>query len=138
MNPVPHRLSSARRRVVSEMVLVMTPSFPMLEAPVRIRVHSSVTAFVTSQIEALSPFMGVPYRLAITGFNLLAVCRFGRVFTSLDEASKQVYVALWSDAPIAVCRDFIKLIRSCAMLSFYDHPDVSARLPGAMGRRDVG
>ncbi len=124
-----HRLSSSRRQVVSAMVRALLPSFPDLASSEQMRVQSSVTSFVTSQIEALPSFMGFPYRLVITGFGLLSVLRFGRVFSALDEGSQQAYLLQWSEAPIGVLRDFIKLIRSCALLAYYDHPDVSRRLP---------
>ncbi len=128
-----HRLSSSRRDVVAELVRLLTPSFPALDASERDRVQSSVTGFVTSQIESLPTFMGFPYRLVLTGFGWLSVFRFGRVFGSLDEASQQAYLSDWSDGRIGLLRDFIKLIRSCALLAYYDHPEVSRRLPSMSG-----
>ena len=126
---MPRRLSSTHRDVVAEVVRLTTPSFPPLDDPARRRVHSRVTAFVTSQIEGLPSFMSLPYRAMLTAFRLLPVLRFGRDFRSLDETTKESYLAAWSDAKLGPCRDFIKLIRSCALLAFFDHPDVVRSLP---------
>lgn len=127
----PRRLSAGRREVVAEIVRSIAPAYPDLDEAERTRVHWSVTAFVASQIESLPSFMAAPYRLAITAFDLLPLLRFGRRFVSLDENARQAWVALWSDARFGPARDFVKLIRSCALLAYFDHPDVLRRLPSA-------
>lgn len=126
---MPRRLSSTHRDVVTEIVRLVTPLFPPLDDATRARVHSSVTAFVTSQIEGLPSFMGLPYRIAISAFQLLPILRFGRGFRSLDESTQKAYLAAWSDAKLGPFRDFIKLIRSCALLAYFDHPEVIQNLP---------
>ena len=124
-----HRLSSSRRQVVAEIVRLVTPDYPKLEEPERARVLASVTSFVSSQIDAMPSFIALPYRIAISLFQLLPVLRYGRGFKSLDDDTKESYLAIWSDATIGPFGDFIKLIRSCALLAYFDHPDVTRRLP---------
>ncbi len=135
--PIPRRLSSTRREVVAEIVRSVVPADLDLDELERTRVHSAVTGFVTSQIEALPSFLAVPYRAAITAFQLLPILRFGRRYLSLEDASKQSYLALWSDSPFGPVRDFIKLIRSCALLAYFDHPDVRRHLPAACDPRQA-
>lgn len=127
----PRRLSSSRRRVVTEIVRLMTPDYPDLGEPERSRARSAATAFVTSQIEGLPPFMAFPYGIAITAFELLPLLRFGRPFQALDEEAQRAYLSRWNDAKLGPFRDFVKLIRSCALLAYFDHPDVIRGLPGA-------
>jgi hypothetical protein len=117
--------------VVAEIVRLITPAYPDLDERERARVNESVTGFVTSQIEALPAFLALPYGLAITAFQLLAILRFGRRFLSLPEAVKPAYLSIWADAKIGPARDLIKLIRSCALLAYFDHPDVLRHLPAS-------
>lgn len=127
----PRLLSPGRRQVVDEVVRLVTPTYPALDPADRARVHASVCGFVSSQIESLPSFMFLPYQAAMTAFELLPVLRFRRRFPALDEARKRAYLALWSDAAFGPARDFVKLMRSCALLAYFDHPDVLRRLPGA-------
>jgi hypothetical protein len=120
--------------VVAEMVRVISPAYPELDDAQRARVLTSVTAFVSSQIEAMPRFLAIPYGIAITAFQLLAILRFGRGFRSLDETSQRSYLAMWSDAKLGPFRDFVKLIRSCTLLAYFDHPEVTRQLPAMIAR----
>lgn len=115
--------------MVAEIVRLVTPGFPTLEDPERARVLAAVTGFVSSQIEAMPSFMSSPYCIAISAFRLLTVLRYGRFFEALDEEAKRAWLASWSDSKLGPFSDFIKLIRSCALLAYFDHPDVTQRLP---------
>ncbi len=125
----PRRLSPSQRQIVARIVGRVLPARPCLSAPERARVHSAVTGFVASQIEALPTFLALPYRVALVAFQLLPALRYGRRFDSLDDASQAAYLTLWSEGPLAPARDFTKLIRSCALLAYFDHPDVRSHLP---------
>ncbi len=116
---------------MAEIIRLIVPAYPDLEETERARIHSAVTAFVASQIESLPAHLYGPYRLAITLFGLLPLLRFGKRFALLDETVKEAYLALWSDGPIGPTRDFVKLIRGCALLAYFDHPDVRRRLPAS-------
>ena len=125
----PGRLSQSQRQVVAEIVGLVLPERPSLSAPERARVHSAVTGFVASQIEAMPTFLALPYRVTLVAFQLLSTLRYGRRFDGLNEASQAAYLALWSEGPVAPARDFTRLIRSCALLAYFDHPDVRSHLP---------
>ena len=125
----PRRLSPAQRQVVAEIVRLLLPERPELDGRERVRVESAVTGFVASQIEALPGVLALPYRAALGAFQLLPALRFGRRFGGLDDDAKAAWLALWSDGPFAPARDFTKLIRSCALLAYFDHPDVRLHLP---------
>ena len=60
--------------------------------------------------------------------------RFGRRFVALDAERRAAYVALWSDSPIGAMRNFVKLIRGCALLAYYDHPALLEALEAQAGR----
>lgn len=134
----PRRLSQSQRQLVAKIVGLVLPERPSLSAPERARVRSAVTGFVASQIEALPTFMALPYRVALLAFQLLPTLRYGRRFDGLNEASQAAYLALWSEGPVAPARDFIKLIRSCALLAYFDHPDVRSQLPMPGGTLPAG
>lgn len=121
-------LSARQERVLSEIVRLLTPSYPDLDAATKARVHADVTTFVIRRIVAMPSFLRLPYRVAITAFNLLPIVWRVRGFVSLPAAAQAAYVAWWSEAPLGPMRDFVKLIRSCALLAYFDHPEVAAHL----------
>jgi hypothetical protein len=106
----------------------LLPGEPVLSGDASIVARREVSGFVCSQIAALPAHLRVPYRVALAAFELLPVVRHGRRFSRLDEARKARYLGLWSGAPIAAFRNFVKLIRSCALLAFFDHPLVMAAM----------
>ena len=70
----------------------------------------------------------VPNIIAQRAFNCLSCLRFGLPFTVINQEKQGRYVRLWSQSPIGLMRDFIKLIRSCVLLSYLDHPLVLQEL----------
>jgi hypothetical protein len=120
---------------VAEIVRLTLPASPDLDERVLARVHADVIDFTVSQIEALPSFLHLPYRLGVTAFQFLSLLRHGRRFAYLPAAAKQSYLSLWSDGVIGPTRDFIKLIRSCALLAYFDHPEVRKRL---LAEREAG
>jgi hypothetical protein len=119
-----------RERTVAGIVACVVPAVPALDAAARAAALSDVTRFVHLQIRALPDFLRVPYQLALVGFDWLAVLRWGRPFRALDAERRAAWVALWSDAPLALPRSFLRLIRGCALLAWYDHPALLAALGG--------
>ena len=126
-------LSRTRTTVVAGIIGVLTPVYPDLEESVRLSVHQDVTRYVASQIQSMPSFLRLPYKLALTAFNWLAVVPYRRRFIHLPFAAQVSYLALWSDGPMGILRDFVKLIRSCALLAYFDHPLVAERLAAIRG-----
>ena len=127
-------LGRRRERTVGEIIACIVPTLPALEDATRAAVLADVNRFVSSQILALPDFLRIPYQLALTGFDWLPILRWGAPFHALDGERRVAYVALWSDAPLGAPRNFLKLIRSCALLAYYDHPSLAAPLGAAAGR----
>lgn len=124
-------LSVLERRTVATIVALVIPEFPRLDAPVRAQVQGDVSRYVVDQIGAMAGFLGGPYRLAILGFESLPVLRYGKTFHALPPRRQHAYLAFWSAAPLGPMRDFVKLIRSCALLAYFDHRDVRKVLEAA-------
>jgi hypothetical protein len=119
---------SQRSRLLRQIVRALAPSHPELEAERRDQVEDAVVDFVGAQIGSLPSFMRIPYGAALLGFDCLAVLRYGRPYTRLDPDQSRVYLAIWDAVPIGVFRDFVKLLRSCTLLAYLDHPIVTREL----------
>jgi hypothetical protein len=135
--------ASADRRVVAEIVRLLLPDYPRLDPPAQTHVRSDVTDFVMAQIGAMPSFLRVPYCVAVIGFDWLPLLRYGGRFRRLEEPARVRYLTWWSAAPVGVMRNFVKLIRSCAVLAYFDHPLVMERLefmrtPAAVPKRVSG
>lgn len=117
-----------RDAIITAIVADLLPSHPVLDPGARAIVTADVVAFVVAQVRGLPEFLRVPYGAASFAFDGLALLRWGRPFRMLDAARRQAYVALWTGSPLGATRNFVKLIRSCTLLAYYDHPAVRARL----------
>ncbi len=127
-------LGPRREATVAAIVACLTPEFPAVRPEVRAAVLSDVTRFVSSQVQALPDFLRVPYKQAILVFEWLPLLRWGRRFRALDEERRAAYVAMWSYARVGALRNFVKLIRGCALLAYYDHPALVEALEAQAGR----
>jgi hypothetical protein len=106
----------------------LLPIEPPLSPEARCVVEGDVAAFLFAQIGSMPTYLRLPYEIALLVFNLLAAVPFGQPYQQLDPARQQRYLELWSGSPLRLGRDLIRLIRSCALLQFMDHPCVLARL----------
>lgn len=129
------RINAHNTKVIARLVQLLAPQYPALDAAARTAVEHDVTAFVVSQVKSMPSFLRVPYRLALLGFDWLAVLRYRRSFVALPDVAATAYLSLWSDGGLAVTHDFVKLIRSCALLAYFDHPQVRAGLEAAQPAR---
>ncbi len=125
MKTAQHRRSTT---TVRDIVATLLPSYPELEGRDRQVVERAVSDYVAAQIDAMPSFLRLPYRLALLAFEVMPAPRYGRPFGRLRPALRESYLASWSRAPVPPMRDFVKLIRSTALLVFFDHPLVRARL----------
>jgi hypothetical protein len=114
--------------VIARLVQLLAPRYPTLDAGARTFVERDVTAFVRGQIRSMPSFLRLPYRIALFGFNWLPVFRYRRPFRTLGDESARRYLSLWSERGLRPTRDFVKLIRSCALLAYFDHPQVRRHL----------
>jgi hypothetical protein len=110
------------------LVAPLLPPEPRLPDEHRLIVERDVVEFVWAQIGSMPLFLRVPYEAALFAFNWLAVARHGRVYSGLDGERQGAYVLAWSGSRLRLGRDLVKLVRSCALLQFFDHPLVLAQL----------
>ncbi|MBI1816118.1 MAG: hypothetical protein HYR72_14155 [Deltaproteobacteria bacterium] len=117
-----------RYTALAAIVGCIAPEYPALNAATRVKALDDVTRYVASQIDGMPSFLRAPYRLALLAFSWLPLLRYARPFSALPAATQLSYLTLWSDGPIGPMRDFVKLIRSCALLAYFDHPLVLQQL----------
>jgi hypothetical protein len=127
------RVLPFQRRVLAGIVDTLLPPAPALDDEARRRVSAAATRFVVIEVESIPTFLRLPYLFAILGFQLLAVARYARPFTALPVEKQNAYVRLWTNSPIGVMRDFLKLIRGCSLLAYFDHPEVRSLLQQGRG-----
>jgi len=122
------RVLPSQRRVLAAVVDLLLPPSPELEAQTRRRVAEDATRFVVVEVESMPKFLRMPYLLAIVAFQWSAMARYARPCSRLASEQRQAYLSLWSHSRVGPLRDFVKLIRSCALLAYFDHPEVRAVL----------
>lgn len=116
---------------IAQIVAVVLPELPALDAAARAEVQREVAAYVGRQVAAQPPYVRVALRLALAGFQLLPILRHARPFAALSGAQQAAYLAAWAGAPLAPMRDLVKLVRGTALWVYFDHPAVLARLPAS-------
>ena len=104
------------------------PEYPSLDPQTRRVVEDDASRYVITLIRSMPGFLRLPYALAVFCFEWLALLCHGRRFRGLAPADQASYIARWSEAPLLPMRDFVKLIRSSALLAYFDHPLVTRQL----------
>lgn len=132
--PALGRVVRVSNGTVVDIVECVLPGFPRLDPGTKSAVLADVGTFVTRQVAAIPDFLRYPYRLALAAFEWLPVFRWGLRFGRLDDTRRRMYLDIWATAPVGAMRNFVKLIRSCALLAFYDHPSVQAPLQEQVSR----
>ena len=122
-----------RTRLLRQIVGILIPSEPELDSEASREVEDAVVSFLAAQIQSLPVYVRIPYRFALVGFEWLAVLRFGRRYARLDDKHRRCYLRAWDQSPVGLCRDFVKLLRSCTLLAYLDHPVVARELDVAAG-----
>jgi hypothetical protein len=104
------------------------PVRPVLDPAERNRVGLDLAEFLTLQTSALPRHLWLLFRTGLFAFQWLPVLRYGRPYTALKPEQRRLLVANWSTSRLSPKRDLLKLIRSCTLFYYLDHPLVSARL----------
>jgi hypothetical protein len=115
-------------KLLAHMARALYPKEPLLAAAEKVQVEKDVVNYLAGQILAMPVYLKVPYIMALHAFNYLAFFRFGLPFTMANQAKQGRYIRSWSRSPIGLMRDFVKLIRSCVLLAYLDHPLVLQKL----------
>ncbi|GEM_PF-4102759 len=108
-------------RLVEKIVCAMLPEKPVIYSDSKKIVHEEVTDFVYGQIEALPVYLRIIYKIILYTFNLFSIFICGNIFSNLSKPKQLKYLRIWSNSPICQMRDFVKLIKSCTFLQYFDH-----------------
>ncbi len=121
-------LTRRENEIVAGVAACLVPDFPALDAAVRSAVLRDVSAFLSGQVDGLPAVLRLPYRSALAAFDAAPLLRHRRTFRRLAPAEQTAHLAWWTDAGGLATRNFVKLLRSCTLLAWFDHPLVTARL----------
>lgn len=88
------------------------------------KVVSDVANFIYSEVQNLPRKFQVLFAIAMFGFNLLIFLRYFRLFSLLEKSTRTDIFNGWAYGKIAITRKLFKLVRSTALLAFYEHPKV--------------
>jgi hypothetical protein len=89
-------------------------------------VEADVATLVAQQIAAMPTFLRLPYRAGLTCFDALPLLRWGRRFRDLDPPRRDAWITAWDESRIGATHSFVKLIRSCTLLAWFDDPRVTS------------
>jgi len=110
-------------------------SVPLDEAA-RAAVLTRVATFVCGQIDALPESIGVLFTVGVTGFRTIVGATHLRGFCKLAPASRRRIFEAWAYGRIGLTRKLFRVVRSTALLAFYDDPVVTAALVGQAPRAE--
>jgi hypothetical protein len=127
-------MKSINQRLLALMARSLYPQEPVLAPGDQAAVEEVVVNYLADQIAAMPLYLRLPYVMALHVFNYSAVFRFGLPFTRIQPARQARFIGMWSHSPIGLMRDFVKLIRSCVLLAYLDHPLVLKGLDDSMRR----
>jgi hypothetical protein len=111
-----------------EIARPLLPAFPFLPTPERERVEDELRIFLVEQVRSIPSFLRLPYLMALLLFEWVPLLRYGRPYTALPRPRQERALRTWSRSPFGPCRDLVKLVRSCALFFYLDHPLVHERL----------
>ena len=106
----------------------LLPSIPELPSDEALRVERDLAAALDAQIAELPRYLAAPFHVALVAFELAPLLRFGKPYRALPIEIQRRVVRAWSNAPIGAPRNFVKLVRSCALYAYLDHPIVTEKL----------
>lgn len=104
-----------------------------LENTARDRILNEVAAFLQGQIEALPRRLRWMFGFGMLGFRAVVILTHFRNFTALSESERRRAVELWAYGRFGLGRSLFRLVRSTALLAFYEFPEVEAALAAASG-----
>ena len=113
----------------------LLPSFPPLSDAELNEAERDLEGFLAAQLSEMPRYLDLAFKVALVAFDWLPVLRYGRTYRGLPRETQARVVRAWSGSPIAAMRNFVKLLRSCALFAWLDHPIVAARLEHASAER---
>jgi len=100
----------------------------------------SVAHFVEGQVKALPASLGALFSIGMLGFRVVVGLGHARGFADLAKEDQVRVVERWAYGKMALTRQLFRLVRSTALLAFFDHPHVQSamRHPRRVGLGLVG
>ena len=127
---------AALERFVVAAVQTLAPVVAGLSERDRLRAQADVSRFVVGQVQRMPRIMGWPLSAALVALDRGAILRYRRPFYRLDHKRRQEWLDTWGDSTIGPVRDVVKLLRSCTLLSWYDHRLVAQAMQAIDGMFD--
>jgi hypothetical protein len=100
------------------------------------RVVRDVARFVRSELDDLPARFGWLLSIGLTGFRTITVFVKLSRFEALERGARRAWAERWAYGSFSLARQLFRGVRSTALLGYYDHPLVRARMlpkdkPGA-------
>jgi hypothetical protein len=96
------------------------------------------TRYVAGQIAAMSRDLRLKAWAGMAGFRAHALVRMGRPFGALPATQRQRLVDQWSYGSLYLPRQLFRMLRSLALLGWFEHPLVLRALPCAIPDMPAG
>lgn len=87
-------------------------------------VTSYVANFIHEEVNNLSKKIQLLFSIGMLGFNMLVWLRYFRTFSLLPLPTRVKIFNSWAYGKLALTRQLFKLVRSTALLAFFEHPAV--------------
>jgi hypothetical protein len=118
--------SAAYLRAIIEALL--PDDEPSFDPAAHARLIEDVGCFVQGQLDELPRRLRFMYAFGMTGFRLCVFLRYLRRFHSLTPARRRSVVRLWAYGPWGLARSLFRVVRTTALLNYYESPMVQAAL----------
>jgi hypothetical protein len=87
-------------------------------------VTSYVANFIHEEVNNLSKKIQLLFSIGMLGFNMLVWLRYFRTFSLLPLPTRVKIFNSWAYGKLALTRQLFRLVRSTALLAFFEHPAV--------------
>jgi len=99
-----------------------------LNEPERAKCAKTVTGFVQGQLQSLPVLLRAAFAAGMAAFRILVRMRYFSNFKNLSLDKRKKIVAGWAWGKVALARQLFRVVRSTALLAFYEIPAVKAAL----------
>ncbi len=127
----PERIDDWLGATLIAMARPLLPAAPRLPEAERRVVEADVTAHLRFQVRAMPTHLRIPLVAALLFFDAWPRLHSGRAFRKIAPHAQAAILQRWSRSRIPQFRDLVKLVRSCALFAYLDHPVVGHHLDEA-------
>lgn len=113
------------------------PQTPWMNDEQRVESVAFVSEFLNAQVRALPLRVRIMFFVGLSGFEFITVIRFGRRFASLEQDRGRRWFESWAYGKVGLARQLFRMIRSIALLAFYELPYATERSNSAQAARQA-